>query len=58
MPFVRPNGVMCSGYVYPDKKNTFEKLKDFLFNNNSGRKNSWETFVFNTNPGVGFIIFQ
>jgi hypothetical protein len=37
MPFTRPNGVSCSGYVYPDKKNTYEKLKEFLFDNASGR---------------------
>jgi hypothetical protein len=37
MPFTRPNGVSCSGYVYPDKKNTYEKLKEFLFETDSGR---------------------
>lgn len=37
MPFTRPSGVLCSGYVYPDKKNTYEKLKEFLFDGTSGR---------------------
>ena len=37
MPFSRPNGVSCSGYVYPDKKNTYEKLKEFLFDETTGR---------------------
>lgn len=35
--FTRPNGVLCSNYVYSDKKNTFEKLKEFLFDTTTGR---------------------
>lgn len=35
--FTRPTGVECSNYIYPDKKNTFEKLKEFLFDGSSGR---------------------
>ena len=35
--FTRPTGVECSNYVYPDKKNPFEKLKEFLFEGSTGR---------------------
>lgn len=37
MAFIRPAGVLCSNFVYDDKKNTFQKLQDFLFDTNTGR---------------------
>jgi hypothetical protein len=34
---VRPTGVICGSWIYPDKKNTYQKLKEFLFENENGR---------------------
>lgn len=37
MPIVRPQGTLCTAFVYPDKKSPYEKLLEFLFDNTSGR---------------------
>jgi hypothetical protein len=37
MPVYRPQGVKCNNFVYPDKQNTFQKLKEFLFDGTNGR---------------------
>jgi hypothetical protein len=34
---VRPTGVICPNFVYQDKSNTFGRLKEFLFETNTGR---------------------
>jgi len=35
--FLRPAGILCSGSAYNDKKNPYEKLKQFLYEENTGR---------------------
>lgn len=35
--FTRPAGILCSGTAYNNKKNPYEKLKEFLFEENTGR---------------------
>lgn len=35
--FTRPTGILCSGTAYNNKKNPYEKLKEFLFEENTGR---------------------
>ena len=34
---VRPAGTICGAWLYPDQKNTYEKLKEFLFESEKGR---------------------
>jgi hypothetical protein len=34
---VRPTGVICPNFVYQDKSNTFGRLKEFLFETDTGR---------------------
>ena len=49
--FSRPPGILTSNYVYSDKKNPYEKFKQFLFETDSGRtdvvffgdKNFWRS---------------
>lgn len=49
--FSRPPGILTSNYVYSDKKNPYEKLKQFLLETDSGRtdvvffgeKNFWRS---------------